>query len=357
MLSFRINGIHAQSFGYGKVGDVELAHLWSSTGGGLQYVKFSLALPKRYSHPALVEGAVVEVERCGVPLGSAVLADVNRDSWEFTADGLFRQAEHFNAEGASNAPAVVVAAANARGLGWNGVGNLPATPIPVAENERLVTVADVLNAHCRNTNKRWGVGFDGIPYIEDDPAEPSVALRPGTPRMATAADDYTSRIVVRYVSEVDGDPAVPVAWGEVEATSSDTPNGAREAYEDISSQGVLLETEAQAYADAFIVANAARRGFVEGIEVAPGQLTTLGGTPIDLWSAAHFALGRRVLQHNILETDGRAAYGQTRSWVVGGTVYKSVDKSLTMTPVGLLARTVATVIRSQSAGRDAGVAA
>lgn len=341
MLSLRIDGIDAKLFGYGAPSVDEVAHLWSSKGGGLQYVKFGLALPARYSHPALVEGALVEVVRGTVSLGTAVLSDVDREGWIFTADGLFRRAEHFNAEGASNAPSVVVAAANARGLGWNGVGNLPATAIPVGDNTRLATVADVLNEYCRLNNKRWGLGFDGTPYVADDPVSVSCALRPGTPRMATADDDYVSRVVVRYVSEVDGDPLAPSAWGEVSASSTNAPYGAREAYEDISSMGLLAEVDAQSYADALITANSARRGFVEGIEVAPGQLTTLGSVPIDGWMACREALGRLVLQHNILETDGRQAFGQTRQWVIGSTIYKVADRSLTLTPVGLLPRTIA----------------
>lgn len=346
MLSLRINGIDAKTFGYGAVSVDEVAHLWSSTGGGLQYVKFSLALPPRYSHPALVEGALVEVLRGPVSLGVAVMADVDREGWTFTADGLFRRAEHFNAEGSSNSPADVVTAANAtRGLGWNGIGNLPDTPIPVGENTRLATVADVLNEYCRLNNKRWGLAFDGTPYVADDPASVSCALRPGTPRMATADDDYVSRVVVRYL-ETEGTETDPPVYDDVESPEvptplADLPNGAREAYEDISSMGLLATGDAQTYADAFIAANAARRGFTEGIEVAPGQLTNLGGVPVDLWSACLFALGRRVLQHNILETDGRQAFGQTREWVIGSTIYRAADRSLTLTPVGLLSRTIA----------------
>lgn len=348
MLSLRINGIAAQSFGYGYVGDLEVAHLYSSTGGGLQYVKFSLALPRRYSHPALIEGALVEVLRGGQTLGTAVLSDVDRDGWTFTADGLYRRAEHFNAEGADNSPAVIVAEANMRGLGWNGIGNLPTAPILVEGNTRLTTVAAVLNEYCRLNNKRWGLGFDGTPYIADDPTEPSVALRPGTPAMPTADDDYVSRVVVQYLISEASETETAVIGTKV-AVTEDAPAGAREAFEDVTNQGVIGEVLAQTYADAFIAANVARRGFTAGVEVGPGQLTNLGGVAIDPWSACFFALGNRVLQHNVLETDGRAAYGRTRTWVVGSTIYKSDGNSLTLTPTGLLPRTMAQVFAAKDA--------
>lgn len=337
--TLRINGVDARTLGYGRVTVTELAHLYSSTGGGLHYVKFSLALPRGYSHPALIEGAEVEVLRCGVSLGFADMADPSRDDWTFTADGRFRRAEHFNAEGPTNSPADVVAAANARtlSLGWNGTGNLPDTPIPTDDNTRLPTVQAVLDEYCRLENKRWGLAFDNTPYITDDPVEPSIALRPGTPVMPTASDKDLSRIVVRFVLE-EGPEGEPPVYDEVEA-SNPNAESAREGYEDLSRLGLIDPTDAQRYANALIAANIATRGFTAGMEVGPSKLTNRGGVPIDHWAAPLFALGQLALQHNVLETDGRQAYGQTRNWVVGSTNWQP-DRGLVLNPTDLLARSV-----------------
>jgi hypothetical protein len=346
VLTLRIGGIDAKALGYGHVGGLEVAHLWSTTGGGLQYIKFDLALPPRYSHPVITEGAVVEVMRGPVLLGTAHLSDVDREAWTFTADGLFRRAEQFNAEGTLS-PLDVVTAANSRGLGWNGTGNLPATVVPTDGNTKPGTVAEVLNLYAKLNNQRWGLSADGTPYMSSDPTTVSWALRPGTPVMETADDDYVSRVVVRYVSGSVGTPPA-LTYAEVSATSTDTPHGQREAFEDITSLGLLTAPNATAYATAFLAANAARRGFTSGIEVAPGQLTNLGNVPIDGWAASLFVLGKLGIQHNVIDDKGRASHGQTLQWICGSTLWKSDDNSLTLTPVGLLPRTVAQAFADNS---------
>lgn len=351
MLSLRIDGVPAQTIGYGKVGELEVTHLWSPTGGGLHHLKFRLAIPRRYNHPALRGGATVEVFRGPVLLGTAIMAEPNREAWTFEADGLYRRAEVFNAEGSSNSPRDVVEAANTRGLGWVGYGNLPDDPIPVGANERLEKVSDVLDRYCKLNAKTWGVAANGVPYIADYPTELSWALRPGTPAMETAEDDYYSRVTVRYVSGVTGSPPQPSAYSEKSASSTEAPHGPREAYEDISSMGLLSGTDVQTYANKFIEANAARRGFTQGVEVAARELTELGNTPIEPWFAGLSVLGKRGLQYNVRDTDGNAAVGQTLSWVVGSTTWKSVDDSLVLTPVGLLPRTVATAFIGEASSK------
>ena len=329
----------------------EVAHLWSSTGGGLHYVKFSIALPANFSHPQLRRGISVEVFHGPQSLGKAVMADVDRDAWTFVADGLFRRAEHFNAEDDTGATSTnlrtIITEANLRGMGWTGYGNLPNVAVSVAAegNNSMRKVADVINAYCTDTGQRWGVGVDGSPYVATDGADVAWTLRPGTPALPTADDDYVSRVTVRYVSAVTG--SEPSAWGVVSASTTDTPHGPRETQEDITDQGLLATIDAQAYADSYLAANGARTAFTAAVEVNT-ELTTTASTSMDSWSAGLLTLGKLGRHHGVLDSEGgQQRYGETLQWVCGSTVYKP-GEALVMAPVDIAARTVAQVIFSKS---------
>ena len=339
--------------GLGPVGGLEVAHLWSSTGGGLHYAKLSIALPANFSHPQLRRGVSVEVFHGPQSLGKAVMADVDRAGWTFVADGLFRRAEHFNAEGSTGATSTnlrtIITQANLRGMGWTGYGNLPDVTVSVSAEgyNSLNTVADVLNAYCAETGKRWGVGVDGAPYVATDGTDVAWALRPGTPALPTADDDYVSRVTVRYVSAVAGSPLEPSEWGVVSASTTDTPHGPREVQEDITDKWVLSGTDAQAYADSYLAANGARTAFTAAVEVNT-ELTTPASTSMDSWSAGLLTLGKLGRHHGVLDSEGgQQRYGETLQWVCGSTVYKP-GEALVMAPVDIAARTVAQVIFSKS---------
>jgi hypothetical protein len=346
MLTLRIGGVPAQALGYGAVGDLEIKQRWSSTGGGMDVVSFKLACPRGYTHPALRQGSLVEVLRGPYRLGSAILADPDREGWTFVADGLFRRAEHFVAQAsggaASTVPSVVVSEANLRGLGWNGIGNLPTTAVATASSDtaQLNTVADVLSEYCRLNGKRWGLDANSVPYVADDPTIPTLALTPGTPKMATADDDYASRVTVRYVSAVAGTPPEPSGWAQASATSTLTPHGPRETTEDITNLGLLSSGAAGTYAATVLAAQSARPAFTEALDVAAYQVTTIGGTPPSRWAPLH---GQMVRHFGVLDSDGQAAYGSTLQWVVGSTTYRPGDDSLILAPTDMAARTVAQV--------------
>lgn len=352
MLSLRIDGVPAQSIGYGVVGDLEVQHRYSSTGGGLQVVSFKLACPPGYTHPSLRQGASVQVLRGPVSLGSARLADPDRDGWSFVADGLYRQAEHFTADG-STSPSAVVTAANSRGMGWNGVGNLNGASLSTTSEtaKQLNTVADVLNEYARLNNMRWGLDVTNTPYMVADPTAVTLALTPGVPKMATAADDYASRVTVRYVSAVSGTPAAPSAWALASASTTTTPHGIRETFEDITNLGLLSGATATTYAQQILATKTARPAFTEAVEVAPTELTNLGGQPVAPWQSL---TGQRIRHFGILDSDGQAAYGKTLEWVVGATTYRPSEGTLIVAPTELAARTVAQIQAKTAEATDDG---
>lgn len=343
--------VWAHTLGYGQVSDVEIQHRYSSTGGGLHLVSFSLALPRGYTHPALVQGTKVRVEKSGERLGTAILADPDRAAWSFVADGLYRQAEFFNAENILNAktttsPLVAVRDGNdvSRGLGWNGTGNLPNFTLS-ADSEELAetnTVAQVLDYYAKINGKRWGLTAANVPYFADDPTSATVFLRPGTPAMATTSDDYATRITVRYVSAVNAgtSPPTPTAWSIKSATSANTSRGVREEWEDVTNLGLVTALEAQNLANNLLATRVATRRYTEAIEPATGQLTWAGGVPVAPWQNI---TGRRLRQFGVLDSDGANQYGQTAEWVVGSTTWRPADGTFIVAPVDLAAATTRSV--------------
>lgn len=353
MLSLWLGGIPAHTLGYGRVGGLEVKHVWSAKGGGLDQVTFSLAMPRGYSHPALHQGTLVQVKRGPVSLGWGVMADPNRREWTFVVDGLHRRARHFGADGSTN-PRAAVEAANARGLGWEGAGNLPDESISTTSEStaQLNMVSDVLDEYCRLNNKRWGLDAHRRPYVADDPTACTRALTPGVPGMATAADDYLSRVAVRYVvGEIGTPPETTQLYDLATASTTDTPHGPREGQEDLTSLGLLEPELAEQYADALLASQSARLAFTEAVSVAPFQVSTMGGTPPSQWEPMH---GRRVKHFGVLDSDGRRAYGKTLEWVVGETTYRPEERSLILAPVDIAARTVAKVQQSNRRRSEVG---
>lgn len=357
MLTIRIDGHYAQTFGHGQVGEIEVVHRWASDGGGLHLLSFTIAAPTGYAHPALRSGALVQVLRGRRSLGWAVLSEPNRDDWTFTADGLYTEAEHFTADGLTS-PRAVVLAAISRGLQWASAGDLPDVPVsPSSETTReLATVADVLNEYARQNNLRWGVDEHGVPYFAADPTEPTLALTPGVPKPATSLDDYATRVTVRYVSEVsvpeEGGTPEPIAYGLVYGVSAEKPHGIREVTEDATQLGKLTQAQAQTYADELAVAYAARSSFAEAIEVRRGDLTTLHGATVEPWLGHH---GKRVRHHGVLDSIGQRQRGKTLEWVVGSTTYKPGEDSLVIAPVDLAARTLSQVQAAMKARTEKGL--
>lgn len=358
MLSLRIAGIWAQTFGdYGQIGDVEVEHIYSTTGGGLHTLKWSMALPKNYYHPALKAGSKVELFRGPVKLGSATLAEPDRTNWTFVADGFYRRAEKFRAEDAShvatNNLTTAITQANLRGLGWNGVGNLP-TPTwgtVTADVDENNTIAALLNAYCTVNAMRWGLTLDDIPYIVADPVlnDPATvsrwAISPGVPLMPISDDVYSSRTVIRYATAYSG--STPTAFANVSSSAGDGsiehPNGHEVGF-NLSTWGVMSQATAQAYADDHQRRNGLRHSYTQGLDIHPGELTTPGGTTIDNWAAC-FLLGKMGLHYGTVNKTTGSAVGNTVQWVMGSTKFRPGDNSLTIASVDLEPRTVSSVAR------------
>lgn len=351
MLALKSGGVWLHHIGY--VGDLSYKTTWP---GGFLTVSWRMSLPVGYVHPALRAGSTVELFENGLSLGSARMAEPNREEWAFVADGMQLALQHCLALDALNEPSTnlteAINAAAARG--WPvGVGvGVPNVELSTLSEDKAQgnSLVQLLNAYCETTGERWTIDSASTISIAADPAEGDVdwVLTPGVPAMATADDDYTTLVVVRYVDTVTG--TEPSGWAPALAgsTTSTTP---REKYEDITSLGLLTGAAASANAQAILDVNGARTGFSQGVEVLTYQITTLGGTP------AHLPLvraGQRVRHHGILSADGSLGTPSAREWVIGGTDYEAGSRTITLTPVGLAPRGLARVIKGAVYGSQTG---
>lgn len=352
MLTLRLGGVDAQTIGpYGHVGDMEVNWVRATTGSGLNYVKWSMALPKNYSHSALQKGTKVELFRADLKLGSAVMSepDRNGDGWSFVAEGLFRRAKKFYPLAGNSALETLgpsIEAANLRGLGWNGLGDLPSTI--VAEKGGSSSIADILTAYCESRALRWGLTADDVPFIDADPylydqlSVPGWAVTPGKPLMPASDDLFATRVHVKYVGGGDVRDRATYDTATSVVTGDPTLPGGHEVTVFASPVSVIGGV-AQAMADDIFRQNSLRYAFTQGLEIFPGELTTPGGTPIDNW-AAYTLLGKLGNHQGAINRLNNAAVGETVQWVMGSVTYRPGDNSLKIASVDLDPRNFAGVM-------------
>lgn len=351
----------AQELGYGQPGDIEVAHLYSQSGGGLHYIKFNIPLPRNYSHPLLKAGKRIDVFRGPVRLGTAILAEPDQTNWTFVADGLFRTAEKVKVTpvvapgtGGTRVQIDLYDAVNMPELGWNGVGNTPHFIIfnEVKSNDiQSPTVADLLDAYCTLTGKKWGLDANNTPYVSLDPTIPAWAYTPGVTLMPTNDETSVSVVKMSYLTGRAPDQVATVTAGAASFEG-------HQQYVDLTPLGVLPISQAQQYADDFIAQNGVRVTYTEGIDVNDNELTTPGGTSIAFWSAGILVCGQRGLHQGVVDKF-LGSLGKTITYVIGSTIYhdNAAGGTLQMFAVDLSPRVVSTLLAQlkdiADAARDA----
>lgn len=338
MYAVRIGGVWAHSLG--PVGGLK----WSESVYGPKDAAFTIALPKNFTHPALVRGALVELFDCGLRFWRGVLTQPNVAEWTFEAQGVAQRLADTVAL-VSNPRAAATAAA---GRGWPIIvdPSLPDTPLSTASDDtsQLNTLSALLNQLERNTGDRWGVDEDGRLYVAPDSTEVRWHIAPGVPSMAVADDDYFSSRFGRYVSDITPGtvdvPSVPSEWDHAEATNPDDTErwGPRETIDDLTSYGVLTGTVATAVERQLLTEAAARPTFVQSLDLSLSQVTA-AGSPVPA-RASHVRARHLVRHHGVYDVDGRYNIGSAFEWLIGDVSYDTASPDrIGLAPVGLRERT------------------
>lgn len=341
MLSILLGGVDARTIGpYGHVGDVEVNWTRATNGGGPNYAKWSMALPRTYWHEKFATGTMVEIFRGDLRIWAGTLTEADRKNWAFVADGLFKRADKFfNPQNQADPPnfAEVIDAAIENGLEWAGiVGTLGEINVDVTNGR---SISSMLTAYCEANSARWSIDSNDMLVVDEDPilydvaSVPTWAVTPGTPLMPTSDDSFLTRANILYVgggtwgqpstydmatSDIQGDLSLP---GGHEVTITAFPA-------DISGGDALI------LANRMYRQNSLRFAFTEGLDIWPGELTTPGGTPIDNW-AAYTLLGHMGNHHGAINRLNNVAVGQTVQWVMGSVTYRPGENSLRIASVDM----------------------
>lgn len=314
---------------------------WSHTAdGGCKEASWRMDLPPTFSHPSLTRGKVVEIKGGSGNLWQGLLTEPDmNDDWTFTALGLSEIGKDylcFASDGSTTSvPNTAVDQAIIRGLPWTRPATLTSTAFTTGDSTAAINyVGDLLDAWAPANGLRWGVNAQAQVYAATDPTTPTYFATPGSARFGLADDDYASDLYIRYVTSGGGYATTSVA-----DTVARTQFGRREYPVDATANGLMTVGQAQAIGNGLLAKGKARLGYTNGAEFTQYELTTPGGQPVSLETVKAQEL---VRMFGVLNEQGQPlAYVD---WVIGETSYEAGSDTITLTPVGLVERTLGDVL-------------
>ena len=314
-------------------GELEWSH---AADGGCKAASWQMALPLTYTHPALMRGSLVQI-KCGpANLWAGLLTEPDvDDNWTFHAVGLSElgRGDYLAEDAAGNTtskPDTAIDQAIARGLPWTRPASLSNAAFAGTDpTDGINYVGALLDAWADSVGKRWGVNADGQVYAVADPTIPTWYLTPDSGRMGLADDEYASDLHVRYLAS--GGYATTIV-GDANAVRT---LGRREFPVNATSLGLITSTQAAIVGNALLAKGKARMGYTNGVEVSKYQLTTPGGTPAPL---SFVKAGDLVRMFGVTNEQGQPL--PFLDWVIGETQYTAGSDAISLTPVGLVSRTL-----------------
>lgn len=336
-LNVTVNGTPLSHIGYW--GDVTMTHRYPY---GSWEMSWSMDMRINQRHPDVARGARVVAWVGPTPIWRGTLTEPDFDGQEFTATGVAREAETALSLGfgvITTAPSVAVAWGILRGaLSWRGLNSLPSTPLTSNDDSTQYNyIADLLDAWSLEESVHWVVTPDGFIRTGAAPTTPLLYVTPGAGILGVADEEYVSDLYGRYYVKPGKLASVSV--------SDDTQNvGTVERGVDLSARGVLTEAQAEAILDGLLAQGRARTGWTNGVEVGFGQVTTTGGTPIALSQVARLC-GTGAMARLLGLFDERGASAST-DIVVGESIWRVSDGTITLNPVGLAARDFSSIVEA-----------
>lgn len=328
-------------------GELEWSH---AADGGCKAASWRMSLPLTYSHPALGRGSLVQIKTGPANLwaGKITEPDVD-DDWTIHAVGLSELSRDFLAEDAAgdttSKPDTAIDEAISRGLEWTRPVSLSNSAFAGSDpTEGINYVGDLLDAWADATGKRWGVNADGQVYAAADPTIPTWYLTPDSGRLGLADDEYASDLHVRYLASGGYETVV------VSSAPAVAQRGRREFPVDATALGLLTGVQAALVGNALLDKGKARLGYTNGTEVTRYQLTTPGGTPAPL---SFVKGGELIRMHGVTNEQGQPL--PYLDWVIGESNYQAEAETITLTPVGLVDRTLSDALTVTGAGFSASI--
>lgn len=290
------------------------------------------------THSALRQGAPVTLLDAGWPVWKGTLTEPGSDG-QLHAIGLWAQGQNvaaIDADGnATSIPDVAIDAAINRGaVSWRRPVSLSTTAV-ITNNDAPadLMLADLLDKWAEGVGKRWGVDGRGEVYASGHPASSSWMVVPGFAPLTPADDEFVTALIGEYSTGADTSSTV-----RVDDPLAQQQFGVRERVVDLTDRGIIDSAAATTILQAMLDAGASRMGWAQAIEVAPGQLTTLGGTP-----------GMSVTPGEGVKIVGAydpswTAVPDNYTDITADKVTRRADGTVLIEPAGLVARTLASVL-------------
>lgn len=339
--------------------------------GGPDQMQCTLQVPPEYRTEALNPGRIVRIFRGGTCIWDGKLDEPqpSTSGWMITAHGAGNFGTDYRNIWSSwdqNSPIV---AAVARGLRWS-VPTIASTGLYLSqvEDSGSQTITDFLNLLTTYGGYTWYVGRNNVLSVFQLPNTELVStanrlLYTSAPLGRTIAADINT-LYSRYEITADDTTGTTGAvatygLGSATITASATLHQPMEAFIDLTASGVMTLTTAQ-NAAVGVLTQFQRAAFTGGFTVQPGQLRTMGGTPVDLGSdqagtvvrlvASDYGYGGEVIPGPLQFIVGNYAYDDTTQTAVVTplqTVAQSMDSLLAADfPGGALPGTAAAVATS-----------
>lgn len=267
----------------GTLGHLQGLTFGSVQPGGDDQLSIMLQIDPGIRGPALNPGRIIEVFRnSNLPLWSGSLAEPQGDDgtgWTLTAVGRGVQGNDYQGYYSSwnlNDP---VNQAIIRGLRWKNPGIAAGWLLQQPDNASF-TVTDHMTNVTSKQGLTWKVDRDGTATVFSLPSVVDRLLVVTDPVPRTLYGDLTT-VYLKYTSSDDGQGNQAYSTTVTFNQGAINVHNAHETYVDVTDAGVMSAAAAQAIGQ-FLLSKYTRAAWAGAFTVRPGQLMTLGGTPIDL---------------------------------------------------------------------------
>lgn len=291
-------------------------------------------------HPALRGNRLVQVYDGGLCVWLGTLIEPGATG-DYSARGIWHQAESapaLNASGDVTAwPNDAIAQTFARGdISWQ--GSVAAADGEWVDANSGLDLAGLLNGYTAERATRWTVSPTGVVSASADPTTPSwlvphAAMGRG---LTPAEDEFATHLVGTYLVS-----AGVIATETVGSDETAAAFGRRSIPVDLRPLGFITPAKATSILTGMFLRAGARMGWAEGLELAHGQITTLGGIPAPL---TQIRAGQMVRLAGIVDTSRANRLPAYTDIVIAKSRYTDGSGRIVLEPYGYAPRTLGDIL-------------
>jgi hypothetical protein len=309
-------------------GELAWSHVWPGGSGNASWTaeqvpaslrKRGLSVQLMYGMECIWSGVQTEPDPTGATMNAAGLWTIGPDWIALDGSG-----------NASVIPDVAIDAAIGRGMPWLRTDSISTSAVDIDTTEGPTTIGELLDAYALSVTQRWGVNPDGYVYCTADPVDPKWHVLPLDGGLIPA-DNFATRLFGRYYNGS--------AYGTAQVSSDPGNNGAREATVDLTVYGTLTLTKAENMLQALLDLGLSRPSWATPIVCGYGDVLSPGAVPVGLERPV---AGDLVRVHGHIDETQTAGGRQWTDVLIGQT--DVADDTLTLTPMGMVSRTLADVL-------------